>query len=200
MTNSTQIHFIRHGHVHNPQDIYYGRLPGFSLSEEGRRQAQATANALRDKALAAIFSSPLIRATETAEAILALHSSLTLQVSDLLKEVYSPFDGRSRDEMRARKWDVYTGTKPPYEQPVDVLARAQRFMAEVRQQHAGRQIVAVTHGDFISFATLWAKDMPVVPEQKQELYQEYLAPGSITTFTFSSTAQDETPGVEYIKP
>ena len=67
MEKLTQIHFVRHGEVHNPQKIYYGRLPGFPLSEEGRRQAQAAAHALRARPLAAIFSSPMQRARETAE-------------------------------------------------------------------------------------------------------------------------------------
>ena len=69
MTKTTTIHFIRHGEVHNPDEIYYGRLPGFYLSARGRLQAEATAQVLREQKLDAIFTSPMERAVETAEII-----------------------------------------------------------------------------------------------------------------------------------
>jgi len=37
---------IRHGHVDNPKDVLYGRLPGFRLSDKGRQQARLAAAAL----------------------------------------------------------------------------------------------------------------------------------------------------------
>ena len=36
---ATTIHFVRHGEVHNPDHILYERLPGFHLSDRGRRMA-----------------------------------------------------------------------------------------------------------------------------------------------------------------
>lgn len=200
MANPTAIHFVRHGDVQNPQAVYYGRLPGFPLSEKGRRQAQATADALRHKPLAAIFSSPLLRATETAEIILALHNSLTLRVSEHLNEAYTPFDGRPISEVAERDWDVYNGNEPPYEQSVDVLARAQQLVAEVRQQYIGQHVAAVTHGDVIAFMMLWAKGMSITPKHKQVLYQGYLAPASITTFVYQTMLRAEVPSIEYRTP
>jgi broad specificity phosphatase PhoE len=200
MADPTVIHFVRHGDVQNPQAVYYGRSPGFPLSEKGYRQAQYTADALRHKPLVAIFSSPLLRATETAEIILALHNSLTLRISEYLNEAYTPFDGRPVSEVAERDWDVYTGNEPPYEQSVDVLARAQQFIAEVRQQYVGQHVVAVTHGDVIAFMMLWAKGMPITPKHKQVLYQGYLAPASITTFVYQTRVSNEVPSIEYVKP
>jgi broad specificity phosphatase PhoE len=37
------VHLLRHGEVHNPDGVLYGRLPGFRLSDLGERQAQAAA-------------------------------------------------------------------------------------------------------------------------------------------------------------
>ncbi|MGD9099050.1 MAG: histidine phosphatase family protein [Anaerolineae bacterium] len=199
MTNPTQIHLIRHGHVHNPQAIYYGRLPGFSLSDKGRRQAQAAARTLRDKPLAALFSSPLLRATQTA-IILAQQHGLSLQITELVNEVYTPFDGQPSSELEQHGWDLYTGTEPPYEQPMDILARAQQFMTNVRQQYAGQHVAAVTHSDLIAFAILWALGQPISPKHKRKLNQNHLVPGSITTFIFQTTAQDDVPRVEFTKP
>ena len=38
----TTVHVMRHGEVHNPEKILYGRKPGFYLSERGKSQAQET--------------------------------------------------------------------------------------------------------------------------------------------------------------
>ena len=71
---ATTIHFVRHGEVHNPDHILYERLPGFHLSDRGRRMAGATARYLaanpQTNTAAAIYSSPLDRTRETAQAIL----------------------------------------------------------------------------------------------------------------------------------
>ena len=71
---ATTIHFVRHGEVHNPDHILYERLPGFHLSDRGRRMAEATARYLaaspQTNTAAAIYSSPLDRTRETAQAIL----------------------------------------------------------------------------------------------------------------------------------
>ena len=60
---ATTIHFVRHGEVHNPDHILYERLPGFHLSDRGRRMAEATARYLaaspQTNTAAAIYSSPL---------------------------------------------------------------------------------------------------------------------------------------------
>ena len=64
------VHLVRHGEVFNPQQLLYGRLPGFGLSRRGREQSRAAAQWLRARSLAALYNSPMQRARETA-AILA---------------------------------------------------------------------------------------------------------------------------------
>jgi probable phosphoglycerate mutase len=203
MAAQTSISFVRHGAVYNPEDVYYGRRPGFSLSEEGRRQALAVAKVLRDKPIAAIYSSPLQRAIETAEIIREPHPGLSVCVSELLAEVYSPFDGRPRSELIARNWNIYEGVDPPYEQPVDVLHRVQRFVTCVRREHRGRHVIAVTHGDVIAFTILWGNGIPITAAYREALRtvrwlpNGYPAPASISTFVYKTTARDELPAFEY---
>jgi len=67
----TTVHVVRHGEVHNPAKILYGRLPGFRLSELGRQLAKADAQALADRDVTHVVASPLERARETAEPIAA---------------------------------------------------------------------------------------------------------------------------------
>lgn len=57
----TIVHVMRHGEVHNPKGILYGRLPGFQLSVTGRAQAQAVARSLADHDIALVVASPLQR-------------------------------------------------------------------------------------------------------------------------------------------
>ncbi|MEW5960513.1 MAG: histidine phosphatase family protein [Chloroflexota bacterium] len=203
MINPTSISLVRHGHVFNPDNIVYGRLPGFCLSELGREQAQAAAAFLRDRPLAAAFSSPQLRAQQTAEIILAPHNGLRLSISPLINEVHVPFDGWPISKMLARQWDLYTGTGPEYEQPEDLLVRTHQFLTDVRQQYSGQHVVAVTHGDIIAFLHFWLRGIALTPENKRNLPQllgEYPAPASITTVVYQTADPAEVPFFEYVKP
>ena len=62
----TVVHLLRHGEVHNPHRILYGRLEGYHLSDLGRRMADLAAVHLGDHDLVHLVSSPLERARETA--------------------------------------------------------------------------------------------------------------------------------------
>ncbi len=201
----TTLTLIRHGEVENPLDLYYGRLPGFGLSEKGHRQALAAAQLLKGAHPAAIFSSPLLRARQTAKILienlsiqppLRAQTPLRMQISSLLMEVYSPFDGQPRAHLALRNWDVYTGAEAQYEQPADVLARIQKFTNMVQRRYPGQHVLAVTHGDPIEFYTLWAKGLPVKNNSKAI---HYPAPASLSTFIFSDIP-GEKPAFEYAEP
>ena len=45
----TIVHLLRHGEVHNPQGILYGRSTGFHLSERGRAMADRVADRIGDR-------------------------------------------------------------------------------------------------------------------------------------------------------
>lgn len=90
------IHLIRHGRVDNPGDVIYGRLPGFRLSELGRKQATSAAEFLAHRDIAAVWSSPLERAQETAEAIAGPHG-LQIVVDDRLIESGTDLEGVGRN-------------------------------------------------------------------------------------------------------
>jgi broad specificity phosphatase PhoE len=102
--------------------------------------------------------------------------------------------------VKERKFDVYTGSEPRFEQPTDVLKRAQRCALTLRRECQGQHVVAVTHGDVIAFMMLWAMGRPITPEEKQLLYQSYLDYASITSFTYETILGTEVPEFEYIKP
>jgi len=196
---------IRHGHVYNPDDIFYGRLPGFRLSVKGRKQARSAAAMLQAWDLSAIFSSPLLRARQTAREILRYHPRLKLKISTDLNEVYTPYEGLPAVEVNRRHGDVYTGTEPPFEQPADIVRRLQKFVARAFKSYPLGHIAAVTHGDMIVFMVLWACGQELTAVGKRNLtafgiHDRYPAPGSITTFTYLSASAEERPEVSYLNP
>ncbi len=203
MNSPTSISFVRHGLVQVHRDVYYGRLPGYRLSEVGVKQAQLTAEYLAEQSLTAVYSSPLLRARQTAAIILSRYNRLSLHVTQLLHETLSPYDGQPRDFMVARDWDDYTGSPLEYEQPLEIIARLFKFITKIRQQHPGQHVAAVSHGDPIAFTILWALGLPVSNQGKLAFRQTgfpdpYPAPASISTFTYQTVSKDEIPHIEYV--
>ena len=106
MQRST-VHLVRHGEVHNPDGVLYGRLPEFHLSELGRRMAaQVSDHFGRQKAeganLVLLVASPLIRAQETAQPIGAA-LDLDIATDERILEAENRFEGMSRVKSRLRQ-------------------------------------------------------------------------------------------------
>ncbi|MDD6793751.1 MAG: histidine phosphatase family protein [Thermobifida fusca] len=89
----TVVHLLRHGEVHNPDRILYGRLPGFHLSELGVKMAEAAAQALADRDITYVVASPLERARQTAEPI-AARFGLPVEIDERLIESANWFEGK----------------------------------------------------------------------------------------------------------
>lgn len=85
---------MRHGEVYNPDHVLYGRLPEFHLSQLGRRMAQAAADefATRERPIAALIASPLIRAQESA-APFAARFGLEIRTEPRIIEPWNHFEG-----------------------------------------------------------------------------------------------------------
>ncbi len=190
----TTIYLMRHGQVHNPTNVLYGRMPGFALSEAGVQQAHAAGKWLADQRVSAIYSSPMERAQQTAEIVASYQGEVGPRVDRRLIEVATPYEGRPTAELAAMGWDLYTGNQPPYEIPQMVLDRVLDFLEYARDAHRGESIVAVGHGDILVFPWLHAHGYVPDALMKDNLMNymlpvEYPATASIMTFRF-----DESPG------
>jgi broad specificity phosphatase PhoE len=204
-TQPTIIHLIRHGEVHNPHKVLYGRLPRFRLTANGRRQARAASRLLGNQRLDAIYSSPLLRARQTAREILSGRNQSKLHISALLNEVCTVYEGLPGSQIDARNGDIYTDAPACFEQPDDVVARTRRFIGRMRRRYPGGRIAAVTHGDVITFTVLWAKGMAAIPKNKTRLLKagypvSYPAHASISRLTYRTGDENERPVIEYIGP
>jgi broad specificity phosphatase PhoE len=89
---ATKIHLVRHGEVFNPDGVLYGRLPGFHLSELGKKMAAAAATELAGHPITALFASPLLRAQESAQPW-ADRFHLPIQTDERLIEPTNKFEG-----------------------------------------------------------------------------------------------------------
>ena len=201
----TTVYLIRHGEVHNPRRILYGRLPGFRLSSNGLHQAREAGRALGKHRIDALFSSPLLRARQTAREIQRQTNHGDLHVSTFLHEVCTPYEGRPAEEVDAIDGDVYTGVPACFEQPGDVVARTRKLVWRLRKRYRGGKVAAVTHGDVITFMVLWARQMALTPGNKTRLMKagfpvHYPAHASITTMVYHTLDPEERPKIDYLRP
>ncbi len=127
MAQETRVHLIRHGEVHNPDGILYGRLPGFRLSETGQGQAVAAAELLAGRDIVAVIASPLQRAQETATPIAARHGLPIDTDHDLIESAnffegkrVSPGDGAWRNPRFW--WHLRNPFTPSWGEPYDQIA------------------------------------------------------------------------------
>jgi probable phosphoglycerate mutase len=158
----TRVHLVRHGKVENPDRIVYGRMPGWSLSEEGRSQARAAAERLAPEMVKAVYTSPLERAAQTAEIIAeACHAPLRVREELTEATLCARWEGmRWRDVRlkRMREWMTYL--RRPLEMrdvPETLSALAERMATALRAlaaAHPSQTIVAVSHGDPIRAGVL----------------------------------------------
>ena len=147
----TVVHVLRHGAVHNPSKILYGRLPGYKLSELGRQMATAAAKALAERDVTYVVSSPLERAQETAEPI-AAQFKLTVELDDRLLESVNRFEGKAFGVgdgalRHPRNWwmlrDPFT---PSWGEPYkDIAKRMFAAVESARDAARGHEAVCVSH-------------------------------------------------------
>jgi broad specificity phosphatase PhoE len=143
---------VRHGQTERSlRKAYSGRLD-IPLTDEGRAQACATAARLaRDATVDAIFSSPLVRARDTAQAI-ADATGAPLTVDERLTEIdYAPFEGLDRAEALARFGQAFEDWRDdPFGAPVDGMETLEEALQRARPATAdalaaGEHPVIVAH-------------------------------------------------------
>jgi broad specificity phosphatase PhoE len=145
----TVVHLMRHGEVHNPDGVLYGRLDGFHLSELGREMARLVAAHLETNDITHVVASPLERAQETAAPIAVGHEvEITTDVRVIESE--NQFEGRSvglSDLLHPRNWRLFTDiTKPSWGEPYeDIAVRMLAAIADARAAARGHEAVVVSH-------------------------------------------------------
>jgi broad specificity phosphatase PhoE len=150
---TTTVHLVRHGEVHNPDGVLYGRIPGYRLSARGRAMAERVAEHLvaAGRDVAAVVASPLQRAQETA-APTARAFEIALSTDDRLVEAGNVFEGttigtRPGQLAHPRYWRyLWNPFRPSWgESYAAQVLRVRAAVDDARRAHAGRETVLVSH-------------------------------------------------------
>jgi broad specificity phosphatase PhoE len=151
VTEQTTVHLLRHGEVHNPAKILYGRLPGYRLSDDGLAMAKRAADWFADKDVVHLVSSPLERARQTAQP-LAEATGLEVHVDERIIEAGNAFEGLAvgvgDGVLRAPRhwWKLRNPFRPSWGEPyVEIAARMIAAVEAARDEARGHEAVLVSH-------------------------------------------------------
>jgi broad specificity phosphatase PhoE len=151
VSDKTTVHLMRHGEVHNPDGVLYGRRPGYRLSELGREMAQTVADAIEDRDIVHLRVSPLERAQETAQP-LAKARRLDIVTDDRVIESANWFEGKRFGVgdgalRQPSAWlKLYNPFKPSWGEPYkEISARMMAAVYDARDAARGHEAVIVSH-------------------------------------------------------
>ncbi len=189
---------MRHGEVHNPDRVLYGRLPNFRLSADGRQMAAAAAAHLSasGRRVAALYASPLQRTRESAEP-LASTFGLDAVIDDRVIEPTNVFEGKrmKRAVLNPANWRYLTDPEiPSWGEPyLEVVERMDAAMRDAWAAVDGGDVVVVSHQ-----LPIWITHLAVAGEKlRHDPRRRRCALSSITSFERRDGAWRE---VAYVEP
>lgn len=208
---SVKVHVMRHGEVHNPERIVYGRLPNYRLSDKGQAMVRKTAEQFaqwqQDGAnIVYLVCSPLQRTRESAAPITEL-LGLDAHPDERVIEADNYFEGLHVDAKELathpKHWKQLTNPlRPswgePYKEQAKRMAQAIREAGQKAYElgGAGAEAIVVSHQLPIWMARRSAegKFLPHDPRSRQ------CNLASVTTFSFDDVRAHEAPTVSYCEP
>ncbi|MDX3071665.1 histidine phosphatase family protein [Streptomyces sp. NPDC088354] len=199
MSEITVVHLMRHGEVENPSGVLYGRLPGYHLSDLGRKMADRVAEHLSGRDITYVVASPLERAQETAAPIASV-LGLDVARDERLIEAENAFQGKTFGVgdgalRRPSNWKLLVNPfRPSWGEPyVDQVVRMTSALEAARDAARGHEAVCVSHQlpiwtvrSFVERRRLWHD-----PRKRQ------CTLASLTTFTYED---DRLVSVGYSEP
>jgi broad specificity phosphatase PhoE len=184
------VHLLRHGEVHNPRGVLYGRLPGYGLSERGHAMARRVADTVADRDIVHVGSSPLQRAQETAAPV-AEKLGLEIVTDDRVIEAGNVFEGLTlgvgaRSLAHPRHWKhLRNPFRPSWGEPyAEQVVRIREAMDDVADEVAGHEAVIVSHQ-----LPIWVTRLAVEGRRLwHDPRKRECSLASLTTFTYEDDA------------
>ncbi|MGH2587836.1 MAG: histidine phosphatase family protein [Dehalococcoidia bacterium] len=161
---------IRHAETGHNRDSRVQGQADIPLSELGERQAAALGEHLRREPIAAVISSPLVRAFATAQAVAEPHGLTVTAEPDLMEMHVGEMEGLSTVEMRARfpeflaEWITERGPAlrmPGGESLLEVQGRAWEVVERLRSAYADETVALVSHNFVLGSLITRALEMPL---------------------------------------
>lgn len=184
--SKTTLFLIRHGQT---DWNLAGKIQGHAdipLNITGKEQAKKVAQHLKKKqaSIAALYSSDLQRAHQTAQEIAAVFALEIILASDLREGHFGKMEGltkKERDDLYGHMKEEEVLEKVGAEPRDQVVARALNYLHDIVQKHKEQHIAVVTHGWLLhSLLTHQGHNVDDLPALTNE---------SITTFTWHEDQQ-----------
>jgi broad specificity phosphatase PhoE len=199
VAESTTVHLLRHGEVHNPEGVLYGRREGYHLSDLGRAMAERVAGVIGDRDIVHLRCSPLERAQETA-APLAAARDLTPVLDPRVIESANVFEGKrfGHGDNALRKpsaWiHLWNPVKPSWGEPYkEVVARMLAAVYDARDAARGHEAVVVSHQ-----LPIWITRLAV--EKRSFLHDPRKRQCTLCSLTSLTFLGDDLTSVRYSEP
>jgi len=160
------IYYVRHG---ESEDNIYNIVTGINdvaLTKKGLEQARKTAKELKSIHFDACYISPLIRAKQTANEILAFHTYLIPVYDERLKERnYGKANGFKKEDFKFDEYENrykigYKSSIKGLESVEELLKRVKGFFDEVKNKHKEKNVLIVGHGGYARAAYCYFNGVP----------------------------------------
>jgi broad specificity phosphatase PhoE len=205
VAENTTVHLVRHGEVHNPEGVLYGRRDGYHLSDLGREMAERVAKTLAERDIVHLRTSPLERAQETAAPLAAVRG-LSPELDPRVIESGNVFEGKrfGHGENALRKpgtWiHLWNPLKPSWGEPYkQVVARMLAAVHDASDAARGHEAVIVSHQlpIWITRLSLEKRSFLHDPRKRQctlcSVTSLQFSDDALTTITYSEPAGDLIP-------
>jgi broad specificity phosphatase PhoE len=152
-TEMTRIYLVRHGTTEwNKEEIFRGRVD-CKLNETGLAEARALEEYFRDAVINSVYSSPLSRAMDTAQAVAASRGLSVIPEAAFIDIDYGEWQGLPLKEVEDRYRELYRlwlerpqeVTFPGGENLARVRARAWEGLGRVVNENPGKTVLVVSH-------------------------------------------------------
>lgn len=157
---------IRHATCDHVGQSLAGRAPGVSLNEAGREEARALAARLSGTTIEAVYTSPLERARETAEALCEQRGLVPCVAPETIEIDFGEWTGRRFGDLETdARWKAFNTARgstriPDGEMAHEVQARIVSWLERTRHEHRGT-VAVVSHSDVIRLAVAYYLGIPL---------------------------------------
>lgn len=185
----TRFFLIRHAHCDGVGQVLWGRKRDVHLNECGKSAARALAQRVAQNQFAAIYSSPLERAVETAEEIAKVSDNTAVNVREPLNELdFGEWTGATIANLDDDPvWQQFNSIRthtpiPGGESILDAQARIVAELKRLASEHENGQLAVVTHADMIKVALAYFANLDL---DRPDLFN--LPPCSVSVLDLTGT-------------
>lgn len=149
----TRLFIVRHGQTAwNKEKVFRGRVD-IPLNEQGFKEAEAVAEAIKHEKIAFIYSSPLSRAVQTAEPTAKMNGIETVKLEGITDMNFGVWEGRRLEDVEKEDSERYRlWVEKPHELEIpngetlfQVQTRALKTIKEITKEHPNDSVMLVSH-------------------------------------------------------